>query len=513
MVTLLIVDDERAEREGLRFLLQKKQYDVRILEAENGEQALSVLQTEPIDILISDIRMPFMDGLTLSERARALLPDLIIMIYSAFGEFEYARQAIQVNVLSYLLKPLKPAQFYQEMDRALTHMDELRARRALDAGTLDLRRIDRLIRERYWYDLLHGQPADPDVTRHMREAGVRPEEMHPYLMLIHFQNAFYSEHTQSFEAELCEGAQGYWLLDPSAMLLLHATLRPMEDEQLLNEGRSMVERIATRYGVRPSVLIARADSSGQALSAALRHLEEQYTNRIFQPGSVLLCEPGAPRGDGDIYDALACIRDSVREAFLRGNTRQAQALLMRLHDLLGEAADISALYVKYALTEIIEEVRAFLGEEYDRRGLFDTIWGMDTLEPLRAMLRRYGGALAQAGALPPASEDNVVGKALTLIHERYDQDLSLESIASSVYMTPSYFSYVFKRQTGQTLIKYLTRHRLSRAAQLLRSGDMRVTDIMLSVGYSNPSYFSSLFRAEYGQTPSQYKKHAGGRPQ
>ena len=110
--TFLIADDESVEREGLSFLLTRRGYPIRILEAVNGEQALEIVSREPVDVLITDIRMPFMDGLELARRIRERDARMKILVCTAYGEFEYAQKAISSGVTAYLLKPVQREEFY-----------------------------------------------------------------------------------------------------------------------------------------------------------------------------------------------------------------------------------------------------------------------------------------------------------------------------------------------------------------------------------------------------------------
>lgn len=511
MITVLIADDERMERQGLSFLLRKKGYEARMLEAENGLRALEMLEQEPVDILISDIKMPFMDGLALAEQARLLQPDLIILIYSAYGEFEYARQAIQVNVLAYLLKPLAPSQFYLEMDRAFALHARNAEQAALKAKMEDYRQLDRFMRERYWYDLIHGRPPVPEIQQRMQAMGILPRDMFPALMLVTCPEGFFSEHTEAFEAEIGAQADGCWVLDAGSALLLLTTDAFPEDAALIARGKALQGGIAARFAVTPSVLIARGGDSAASLGETYAFLDAQSEQRLFKPGSVVLLSGNTAGADSDLYERLAALRAGIRQALAADEIPAAQGHLQALEALLQSTAEMSALYVKHALTEIAEDIRAYLGAGEDPRAMLESVWRADSVTPLLALVARYGHALGMA--TPPAKvpANEVMERVFALIHARYGEELTLEEIAGAAYMTPSHLSYFFKRHTGQTLIKYLTRYRLARAAALLEEGRLRVTEVMAAVGYNNASYFGSLFRGAYGETPSQYRKrHKGG---
>ena len=111
MLTILVVDDEKLERKGIRFLLNRRSEEMEILEAANGKAACEILQHRTVDIMLTDIKMPFMDGIELVSVAHKLQPDLQMVIFSGYGEFAYAKKAMASGVSNYVLKPVDPAEF------------------------------------------------------------------------------------------------------------------------------------------------------------------------------------------------------------------------------------------------------------------------------------------------------------------------------------------------------------------------------------------------------------------
>ena len=117
-MNVLIVDDEKIEREGIKYLLSMEKGKRSLYEAANGKQALQILRTESIDLLLTDIKMPHMDGLELSRRAKELFPDIQIVIFSGYNDFTFAQEAIRYGVTDYILKPVDPDNFHETIQRA-----------------------------------------------------------------------------------------------------------------------------------------------------------------------------------------------------------------------------------------------------------------------------------------------------------------------------------------------------------------------------------------------------------
>lgn len=123
MYRFLIVDDEAIEREGISFLLHKAAYPFEIFTQNNGKNAWEFLRSTPVDILCTDIKMPFMDGLELCEKARSLYPDICLVLLTAYSDFDYAKRAIHVKVDEYLLKPVVVEEFHSVMENLLRKLD------------------------------------------------------------------------------------------------------------------------------------------------------------------------------------------------------------------------------------------------------------------------------------------------------------------------------------------------------------------------------------------------------
>ena len=124
MIKILIADDEFVERDGIIFLINKFSFELDIKECSDGEEALNYIKENTVDILFTDVKMPFLDGLQLSKKAREIYPNLKIVIFSGFGEFEYAKRAIDIGVSDYILKPINPKEFKETMEKVINDVNE-----------------------------------------------------------------------------------------------------------------------------------------------------------------------------------------------------------------------------------------------------------------------------------------------------------------------------------------------------------------------------------------------------
>lgn len=390
MYSILIVDDEFIERDGLRFLLQDDRYEsLCLLEAANGEAALAILESNAVDILITDIRMPFMDGLTLARHARRRDPSIKILICTAHDEFEYAKEAIDLEVSGYLLKPIQREAFDRQMDKVLSACRlTAQSRQASEESR-------RMAREKCWFRLMHGHPLDERMQKRFMENDMDVDE-NIMLALCLFEQPFFTENADAFERAVANKAEGSWIMDVDRAILL---LSLASEAQARAAGDDLRDYIQARFGVTPRIYIAVPKGGAQNLHKAYKQLDRQSDDlSVFPDGPALMDDCNAPQDEGAIE------------------------------------------------------------------------------------------------------------RILSIVNERYDEDLTLDLLAGEVYMTPSYVSFMFKRKTGTTLIKHITNTRLQHAARLLRASGLKITDIAARVGYVNASYFGSIFKAHFGVSPAKYRQ-------
>jgi len=358
MCTILIVDDERTEREGLKYLIEKGGYNINILEAANGEDALRIIEEESVDILLTDVRMPKMSGLELSARVRETDVDMKIIFSTAYDEFDYARQAITSGACAYLLKPVMEETFYKEIDKIIRQIH------------LERERIQDIITGKGWYEL---------------ETGIAPD-----------------------------------------------------DETLLTK------------------------------------LDE--------------------------------LNGEIRKQIMKADRIQANVQIEMFISCLRALTKASLIYTRYLTVEVLS-VMLKDGTAQMRREVMEEITRAQDTQELASILERRQTELMK-DALIPRDDEDAVEKTLHTIESRYSEPLTLEMLAGSVYLAPSYLSYLFKRKTGTTLIKYITAFRMKKAAEMLTMGCAPITTVAQSVGYDSSSYFSSVFRAQFKMSPADYRRAA-----
>jgi len=510
MFNILVVDDEKIEREGVRFLIQKKELPLQVTEAENGEKALELLKIHKMDILFTDIKMPFMDGLQLAEQASSIQPQLKIIILSAYGEFEYAKRAIHLDVFHYLLKPIDVAEFTDVMLRVIRLCEEERGRGEREDRLLEGYRKGLLYKkERLLLDLLHGGHTAENFQAKAGEMGWdwdAPARMR--LLLLDMDHRFFDAVDDDFQNRLEQLLP--WTFDyvnlneHQSVLFLHIGGELRSKEELEGLGRKIQQQLKSRDGVNAVLVFSGILGESGGIPLEYRKMEKELENKFFfREPAVLFTEieeaPNAP-----VPDLLNQTLEDIPQLINRHEKDLARQRIEKLFREMEDSGRLSSIYVKYVCTEIVKAILQS-GEQRpagDFQQIAEQIYKTQNLHEVKDILI---GMIDKETPNGLDSQRKVIHEVLHIIHRDYRNDIGLESLAEKVYLSPSYLSRLFKTETGTSIVKYITAYRLKRASELLRRTNKKIIDISTEVGYTNFSYFCAIFRNYYGATPTQYR--------
>lgn len=518
MRRILIVDDERIEREGIRNLIRTCKQQLETLTAENGEKALEIIRSEPVDIVLTDIKMPFMDGLELSERIREEQPDIEIIIYSAFNEFEYARRALRTNVANYLLKPLQVPEFMEAIRLAIEACEQKEAGKVRELELLEgYERGVAYEREKMLLDAIYGtrggrlpasalEPSAPEATEYI------------HLMLVDCPNAFFDIHNDDFCEMLgkCVSfAFDYLNMNENQSMLFVRNQEPLSRETLKSLAETISIGTAERYGQQVNLIVGSPASGWGRVHEVYGQMERLQEFKFFMDDRAILFAEERfaeehfaeePFKEGE----LNAIVEKLHQCLDYNDVHGAKYGIELLFSYLKTKGHFSSLYTKFLCSEIMSKV---LDKEHKKRlsavnEYLDKISKCSSLHDLKDLMFAIIDIVeANASSTAKAESANkIIEQIKGLIEENYEQDLSLEGIAQKVYLTPSYLSYLFKKETGQSLIRYITQVRMDKAVELLRDTNIKIVDICQMLGYRSSNYFIQSFRQHYGVTPAKYRE-------
>ena len=527
MYKVFLADDEVVIREGIRSSFPWEGSGFSLVgEAPDGEIALSLMQEIKPDILITDIRMPFIDGLELSRRALASLPWLKIIVLSGFDEFTYAREALVLGVKEYLLKPISAQELEQTLRRVAEQIDEERRRYAdLLAMKEQLELSSVLMQEQFLRDLLRGLEDGEkrsNLFLNAQKLGINLMARYYRVMLISPRHYMVDEQmlpkalvTHIIDKQP-EGSVYMCQMDGVlALLFLNESSGALEEHVFA--VAEAVKHSAAEIGLPPMHIAIGAlagtaykapDSMASAfvtLQAMHAHLKTEQTRIMDNSNTQLdVSDVISAGGSVSLYERLrfasvSDVEDVVRELFKKDTT--VQSSLIMLNYLLIESLLTASRIVKEnggdPENELPECMKGEKSLKFVPKPQVVFSAAVDVLTSAlefrdKQTLSRYGEVIRQACAF---------------IDQNFtDPNFSLGDAAQSVHLSVNHFCTVFSQETGFTFIEYLTRLRMERARDMLAKTQMRSSDIAMEIGYRDPHYFSYLFKKHMGVSPRDYRK-------
>lgn len=501
MYRMLVVDDEKTERECVRFLIEQSGLPLEVSEAGDGREALRRLkETDGADILFTDVQMPLMDGLELIREAEKLFPDMKILIFSSYADFEYARTALTLGVVNYILKPLIPEKLKKSLEGLIGQLDE-------EAASRKLKDRQQSFMLQYALQLsisgnFAGSRVEPAVLKQL--------EQFRCMVLVDFNGDFLENNSfvfyESLRCAMRLDMESLNLSPDQALLLLRT---PVENPK--EWGMRLLSHIQETFQISCWLAISKPLSGQASLKDACAAVEQQMERRFWEPQVHVFtgqdredAQDGAENGTDEnrqlqqIKRALgnrdgAALQEALDSLFAKYRSRQNQ----------------SQIYVKFIFSNLLTTLYPFLNEMDGEKKTLDAMISDLYLQPdiseIVRMVQELASRIIGGFSSGPSIRREIL-EVIDYIGANYGKELSVERLASIVFLTPDYLSRLFKKSMGKSISQYIRQFRMEKARELLTGTNRKVIDIGEAVGYPNYSYFCQSFREYFGTSPERYRQ-------
>ena len=537
MVKVYLVEDEIIIRQSIKNSIdwEKEGYEF-IGDASDGELALPVILKEKPDILITDIRMPFMDGLELSRMVKAELPDIKIVILSGYDDFEYAKQAIKIGVAEYLLKPVSSAVLLEHLSEIAEKVRDEREDLALKKVYYqEMQENEELIKMKFLGELISGKLSLADAMEkgkrfHMNLSG-------PFYRIILFK-FIQEDHVQAEQSEALAGAYeavgGYVDRFRDVFRFQRgvegwAFLLTSVEEEMETQTKAFIEGL--KAVIAPFDTLTWFGGIGRELRYSFREADKAFAGRFVQKPNQIISveqlnfEQQDNEFDANIFGEINQFDQIITRFLSSGSLEEVESFVGALFTEISEDHFRSLMIRQYIIMNIYATVLTFCkklrkdaGAEGEAYGQWEGIreneeilkQAVTTAESVDDIKDYIGTLLDHAIELRNTVGGRRYSDIIQTAKERIEQDymsedISLNSVAAEVCMSPSYFSSVFSKEMGKTFIEYLTEVRMEKAKQYLACSSMKTSEISYEVGYKDPHYFSYIFKKTQGCTPKEYR--------
>lgn len=532
MYKVLIVDDEPLMREGMERVIRKACPDFsRIDSARDGDEALT-LEVVP-DVVITDIRMPNMDGLEFIEQLKAEHPDVIVLMVSGFDEFEYAQRGLKLGVKDYLLKPVDSAELAARLNEAagMLRQRDRESRRFQDLQRLVEENLP-LFRERFYRELISGE-LPPDAIRRRAEAlNLTFASKYYGVAIVRLKPAEDTDNqwTQAMLAAIAEDRKS---ATPSCAEVHSFLLRNLEFVLIVGWNESSARRafqamdqwflqlahqIQKQTGISVKIGLGGVRDSIASVGVSYRQAEEAMVYHFSMKSRPLIhyeeisaVSPAADTGEaGRLYKELVLHMKLLE-------SEEALSLLNRIKDHFASKTGLSPNRVKLSAMELVIALVRLLGESGADPGAlleqaeFDPYRNVQRhrdVEELFAWMKRFvERCLLEMKRRRDEKTVSYMEKVTAYVAEHYARpDLSIADIAARLYLSPNYLRQLFRQQSGESFVEYVTRVRMEAALELLKDPSLKIQDVAERVGYEEQRYFSTCFKKYYQMTPTEYRE-------
>lgn len=506
MNRMIIVDDEPLVRQHLLHIIDWAQQGFEVVGlAQDGDEAFKLALDQSPDLIITDIRMPGIDGLQLIEQLKACKNAPVFIVLSGYGDFSYTQRAMQLGVRNYLLKPIEQPELMQALVRVRQELNQNRIqKRAMEKGIL--------AQQRQWL-LQSLQGINPQKMELIKQN--QPAINQGYQLLL-AEITVPEDEDNHFSLEDLSitllGKQHIAVAVSAHHLLIYSMLALDTDAkrtaQNLQDELDMLGHHA--YLVASQVL-----GDTRAIPKVYRQLEKILSARLLLGNtSPLMAQPALLTAlDYPWQSILEMPQDALATVVSQGDPAAIQSqseALLRLLEKVKYQPDFARGLLLSQLLPVIGLVEKAHG---DTPQLMDGPFDMDQL--LHALITQKSvsqlvSLLSRAATYLRLARNNrptcISEKIIDLIHTKYKEDLTLTGLAQVFYMNPAYLGQLFKKETGQSLNAYLRNYRVTQAKRLLLNTNLTVTQIAYESGFQNLRSFYLAFGNQEGKTPKEYRE-------
>ncbi|RGG60589.1 response regulator [Blautia sp. AF19-10LB] len=541
MLKIFLAEDEVIVRETIKRMIPWENLGFELVgEAADGEMALPLLLRQKPDLLITDIKMPFMDGLTLAKVAKKEIPGLKVVILSGYDDFNYAKQAINIGVEDYLLKPITKNALIERLTEIRSRYEHEKTQKEYyEKFHREMQAYEKNSSRDFFEALVSGSMDMMEIYRRSEKLGldIVAEAYNVLIFTMNCEEDFSGQREgySEWEAESLELLEEFFSENTSAMLFRcnifsYGVLIKGQKETIGENTRSCVseiQRILDRKEQKRQWFVAagepveRLSQIQKSYYSASRAFSQRYLydeNILYYDEMASMEKKNVTEDDSTYLQKVDvnALNPVILQKFLsNGLLEETENFVKDYFYAIGQEPLESLVFRNYVTLNVRFSVMSFLKEiGCDTR----TLEQEDTEDVLSESSKSLENAIAyakkiisQAIALRDQNSGNknrsILKTAVDFIDSHYmEEDMSLNKAANAANVSANHFSALFSQNMGQTFIEYLTNLRMNKAKEYLRCTSMRSSEIAGEIGYKDAHYFSYLFKKTQGMTPSDYRK-------
>lgn len=525
MFKIMLADDEGIVIDSLKFIIQKEFGDeVEIQFAKTGRNVIELAESFRPDIAVMDIQMPGINGIEAMREIRKSNDHIIFIVMSAYDKFDYAQEAIKLGALEYLTKPMDRNRMLSALKKAMSIVEEERKRRSNDLMVKEkLETVVPILENGLIYNLLFHEYFEEDIDNYKTMLNIQTN--YAYMMVLvsgdskegnHMTNAVgtsvrLQQNYRSIREiikSFFDGIAGTVMGNKVAILIpcSRGELDLNERADVIDRARQMARKlnnqleISVRVGIgKPGELTAMESSYTDAINALLL-----TTNTVAHANDLPI---GCEYSDDYPIELEKKLFDEVEKGRTEAAVEASREYFNQIKNM--DIMDVRLKVLEFALwaERISYSAGGMVYSVSNRHDYLPTIMAITSLDELyRWFEDRIVFSCSNIASRKEESSNDAIAASKSFIEKNFTKNITLEDVSQEVNISTYYLSRIFKEETGQNFIDYLTNLRIKKAKELLSRTQYSMKEICAMSGYSDPNYFSKTFKKNVGVTPTEYRE-------
>ncbi len=535
MYKVLIIDDESIIRKGIKNIINWKQLDCEVCaDASDGIEGIELIKKFLPEIIITDIRMPGLDGLSMIKQVKAIVPYTKIIILTGYRDFDYVQEAIKFGAFDFLLKPSKIEELTAVLTRAVNELNDQQIRHMeKDRFKLLFEQSIPILREKLLYDIIYGLNTNEyEITEKMKLFNIDIQNFVLVLMENDYDeksnSSQYDKHlyqfgiVNSFEEIFAEKYEVLSIMLNSSrvgFIIQKPDKIPLDIEEVSEKCGYLQEVINNGFGFTVTIAVSSSGISALELPDKLKECLGSLEYKSYMgTNSIIQYSDLNSFFRYEDYSTLDKYQKQLLESVKSGNEDLVRVTTQNIARYV-TANNININYMKnfyYTTLSSINNIRISVSaievdkkheEGKDIASLLKLIEKSESAEELNSLLEDVAVRIAgKVNCFNNKSIKLILRKAIDYIQEHYNEQVTLNEVADNIYVSTFYISRMFKRELGKSFVDYLNDVRIEKSKELLKDVKYKTYEVAEIVGIPDPHYFSKLFKKHSGMTPSEYRE-------
>lgn len=518
MYNVLIADDEPFILEGLKHVINWDEHGLEIVAtAANGIEALEVIKNNNVNLLLTDIKMPNMDGLSLLKEIRKKGHDIRCIILSGYDDFEYVREAAKLGIENYLLKPVEPNELSSTILNTIEKVESDLYKKMKSREDINI------LRDNILYRWVSGNISSVELLDRSSILGMDLEYNKYVVCLVRILNNrdVLDSLSRSSLLNICNesikdvgNSISFFDLNGDIVILFSGQAEHVRDTKILSVLKTCIANISSRFDNEVFVTVGSFENDFMSISNSFQNAKNLMDYSLLLSPNSIVDYSEILKSTSSRKKVLNFDFNDMKELLTSRKFHEANLYIDQIYSIIRNTDGITPSYLKsisiellYNIINISASLKVNIYEIKDyNENMFTKVMQIKNINELSGWVKEILNQVIKLVVLKDTDSNPLIKRITSFIDKDFAQDISLKKLSTAFNINAAYLGQLFKNETGEMFSNYLNKVRIEKAKEMLISTNLNLNDISARVGYANVTYFYSIFRKYTGENPTKYKR-------